>query len=179
MEYAKVKSKNRLGFFAIVYSLVIMLAVLQIGSLVFGGSAVVAVDEWNTTTKPLTGISIVENSSSKTTMLVSTPSALDYALYYATNPISNVDLTIELVNSIDMSAKYIKPKNITSSKLTKLTIIGHSNTIFGLKFCNTTDSRIGLISYITRPLYVEKNKISGLATTTTIKDMPKTHDTKK
>ena len=110
MEYAKVKSKNRLGVFAIVYSLVIMIAVLQIGSLVFGGIAVGAIDEWNTTTKPLTGISIVEKSSSKTIMLVSTPSALDYALYYASSPTSNVDLTIELVNSIDMSAKYIKPK---------------------------------------------------------------------
>jgi hypothetical protein len=70
-----------------------------------------------------------------------------------------------------MSAKYIKPKNITSSKLTKLTIIGHGNTISGLKYSTAVGytsaikSRatiirkktlaIGLISYIDRPLLIE------------------------
>ena len=151
MKYSKNKKSK---FFAIVYSLVMMLAILQVGSVVFGG-VVIAVDEWNQTTKPVSGISIIENSSSKTTMVVSTPTALDYALYYASNPASTVDLTIELVQSIDMSAKYIKPKTITNSKLTKLTIIGHGNTIFGLKYSSVKDSRIGLISYITRPLLVE------------------------
>ena len=153
MKYSKTK-KQKFSIFAIVYSLVIMLAVLQFGGIIFN-TGVLAIDEWNTTVKPTTGISIIENSSSKTTMLVSTPAAFDYALYYASNPTSTVDLTIELVNSINMSAKYIKPKNITNSKLTKLTIIGHGNTISGLKYSTAVDNCIGLISYIDRPLLVE------------------------
>ena len=153
MKYSKTK-KQKFSIFAIVYSLVIMLAVLQFGGIIFN-TGVLAIDEWNTTVKPTTGISIIENSSSKTTMLVSTPAAFDYALYYASNPTSTVDLTIELVNSIDMSAKYIKPRDITNSKLTKLTMIGHGNTISGLKYSTAVGGNIGLISLIKRPLLVE------------------------
>ena len=152
MKYRKEK-RSKYKIFAILYSLIVMFSVYQAGNMIF--NVVSAVDEWDTTVKPVNGISIVENSSSRVTMLVSTPAAFDYALYYASNPASTVDLTIELIQSIDMSAKYIKPKNITNTKLTKLTIKGRGNTISGLKYSTAIGNYMGIISYITRPLLVE------------------------
>ena len=153
MKYSKNK-KSKFSFFAIVYSLVMMLAILQVGSVVFGG-IVIAVDEWNQTTKPVSGINIIEDSGNKTTMVVSTPAALDYALYYASNPVSDVYLTIELAGSINMSAKYIKPKTLSNTKLKKLTILGNRYTISGLKFSSVTDNRMGLISYLKVPFLAQ------------------------
>ena len=165
MKYSRTK-KQKFGVFAIVYSLVIMLAVLQFGGIIFNAS-IFAVDEWSTTVKPATGIRI-EESGKKTTMYVSTPTAFDYALYYASNPISTVDLTIELVNSIDMSAKYIKPKIIADTKLTKLTIKGNGHIIEGLKYnagvSDTISLYTGLIGVMCRPLLVENLSLRVLST---------------
>ena len=156
MKYKKNK-KGKFKIFAILYSLVMLFAVYQAGSMIFN-TDVVAVSEWDTTTKPATGIT-VKTSGNKTTMLVSTPAALDYAIYYAFSSTSTVDLTIELVNSINMSAKYWKPRYINNSKLTKLTIKGNGNTIEGLKFysgaTDSSSSYAGLIGVMSRPLLVE------------------------
>ena len=204
MKYSRTK-KQKFGIFAIVYSLVIMLAVLQFGGIIFNVS-IFAVDVWDVTSEPEIGFSkkLVDKDlfNSEYEFTVSSPEGLAYAMYVTSMPtvllginsINNITLhddnkldnltelfkpnlpqtphipsiqlnfkvsiIINIAKSIDMSAKYWKPRSISNEIMTKLTILGNDNLISGLRFNSgvqdeTSSIYTGLIGVAQVPLNVK------------------------